>query len=87
MFLLCYRDAYFRARLERRYDEVRTSGQLSEARLREQTEALAERLDPVMAHQIATYGAPSSVGEWYVEMEDFVGDYALRYSRLPKDFE
>lgn len=87
MFVLCYEDAGFRALLERRYDEVRASGQLSAERFREVVDALSRVYDPVIEHQVAAYGFPKSKVAWYVELEAMVGDYGLRYWRLPKDFK
>ena len=87
LYELCYRDADFRALLERRYAEVVDSGQLSDARLREELTSLAAVVDPVIAYQIARYGQPASVAAWYVDLEATVGDYALRYGRLPSTLE
>lgn len=87
MFMLCYGDASFRDLLEHRYDNLRESGQLSPARLREVVEPLVEAYESVIGYQVAKYGFPESRAAWFVGLEALIGDYALRYDRLPTDFK
>lgn len=86
LFEKCYQDPEFAQLVERRYDEVRLSGELSDEQLRAHLLKLANVYDPVIEEQIYRWGYPTSVASWYADMEATVGDYTFRYSRLPEDF-
>lgn len=82
LFKLLLEDDRFKEKYNNRYIEIMNSGKLDPIRFSEILTRKAKNIEAIMPLQIQKYGQPSTMIEWYFNLEGLKSNYITRHSYL-----